>query len=98
MLGPGGFQSARDILGITVNRWSHGYAYTPSTLYDDPDALAPRQKAVKKKIGRIAFASSDTAWNAYAHSAMSEALRAVDELTPKPTAKSKSKAGAKKQS
>ena len=34
MLGPGGFSSARDIAAITVNRWSHGYAYTPSSLFD----------------------------------------------------------------
>jgi len=27
MLGPGGFDPARDIAGITVNRWSHGYAF-----------------------------------------------------------------------
>ena len=30
MLGPGGFSSARDIAAITVNRWSHGYAYAPT--------------------------------------------------------------------
>lgn len=38
MLRPGGFDARRDILGITVNRWSHGYSYTPSTLYDDVDS------------------------------------------------------------
>jgi spermidine dehydrogenase len=27
ILGPGGFEPARDILEITVNRWPHGYAY-----------------------------------------------------------------------
>ena len=31
MLGEG-FDDARDIAGITVNRWSHGYAYDPSGL------------------------------------------------------------------
>ena len=81
MLARGGFDAKADITGITVNRWSHGYAYTPSNLYDDLKALEPRQKAMKEKIGQIAFASSDTGWDAYAHTAMEEAVRAVDELT-----------------
>ena len=36
MLGGAGFDPARDIEGITVNRWAHGYAYTPNSLFD-PD-------------------------------------------------------------
>ena len=36
-LGAGGFDPARDILGITVNRWPHGYAYTYNTLFDPPE-------------------------------------------------------------
>src|SRR5262249_44797350 len=34
MLGGAGFDAARDIEGITVNRWAHGYAYTPNELFD----------------------------------------------------------------
>src|SRR5262249_4080129 len=30
MLGGAGFDPARDIEAITVNRWAHGYAYTPN--------------------------------------------------------------------
>ena len=30
MLGGTGFDPARDIEGITVNRWAHGYAFTPN--------------------------------------------------------------------
>lgn len=88
MLGAGGFDAGRDILGITVNRWSHGYSYTPNSLFDDVDAMEAKLKAMNARIGNIAFASSDTAWDAYAHSAMSEGLRAVDELTA-PAAKSR---------
>jgi len=29
-----GFDSARDILAITVNRWPHGYAYQYNSLWD----------------------------------------------------------------
>ena len=36
MLGGAGFDPATDIFAITVNRWAHGYAYTPFGL-DTPD-------------------------------------------------------------
>jgi spermidine dehydrogenase len=36
MLGSAGFDFDRDVTAITVNRWPHGYAYTPTPLYDDP--------------------------------------------------------------
>jgi spermidine dehydrogenase len=81
MLAPGGFDASRDITAITVNRWSHGYSYTPNSLFDDVEGLVPQQKTMKARIGNIVFASSDTAWDAYAHAAMAEGLRAVDELT-----------------
>lgn len=80
MLGKGGFQSSRDILAITVNRWSHGYSYTPNTLYDDVERMQAQSTSARAKLGSIVFANSDTAWDAYAHSAMSEAVRAVGEL------------------
>ena len=34
ILGPGGFDPARDIEAITVNRWPHGYAYEYNYLWD----------------------------------------------------------------
>ncbi len=80
MLGKGGFDAGRDILGITVNRWSHGYSYTPSTLYDDVEQMQKRIEAARRKLGNIAFANSDTAWDAYAHAAMGEGVRAIGEL------------------
>jgi spermidine dehydrogenase len=80
MLGGGGFDAGRDILGITVNRWSHGYSYTPNLLFDDAEVMQRRIAAASAKVGNIAFANSDTAWDAYAHAAMSEGLRAVGEL------------------
>jgi spermidine dehydrogenase len=36
MLGPEGFDPARDITLITVNRWPHGYTYEYNPLCD-PD-------------------------------------------------------------
>jgi spermidine dehydrogenase len=34
ILGPGGFDPARDIAAITANRWPHGYAYDYNSLFD----------------------------------------------------------------
>lgn len=80
MLGPGGFDHESDIMALTVNRWSHGYSYYWNSLYDDTEKGEADAVAAKKPIGKIAFANSDTAFDAYAHSAIGEAARAVGEL------------------
>jgi spermidine dehydrogenase len=81
MLGSGGFDFDRDVAAITVNRWPHGYAYTPTPLYDDPSSQARIAKLARRRIGRIAIANSDSGWDAYTHIAITEAHRAVRELT-----------------
>jgi spermidine dehydrogenase len=80
MLGPGGFESGRDIRAITVNRWSHGYSGSPATLGGDPDDGDAEIAAAAKPIGRIAVANADRAWSAYLHSAIDAAHAAVGEL------------------
>jgi spermidine dehydrogenase len=79
MLGPGGFDAGRDIAAITVNRWGHGYAYGFNSLYDREQVPAINEIA-RRRIGRLAIAGSDAAWDAYAHAAIDEARRAVDDL------------------
>ncbi len=78
MLGAGGFASGRDIAAITVNRWSHGYSYTPNSLFD-ADLTATMARA-RQSAGRVAIANSDSEWNAYAHTAIDAAHRAVGEV------------------
>jgi spermidine dehydrogenase len=80
MLGPGGFQSARDIAAITVNRWPHGYSYDANTLFDPEAAGPPPYEIGRKRSGRVAIANSDAGWNAYTHEAIDQAWRAVEEL------------------
>jgi spermidine dehydrogenase len=84
MLGPGGFDPARDIAGITVNRWSHGYAYEYNSLYDPVWApgKAPNEIA-RQGRGNIAIANSDAAAYAYTNAAIDQAHRAVAELARK---------------
>ncbi len=80
MLGPGGFNHTTDILGITVNRWSHGYAYFSNSLFDDADESEALMNLARKPVGHVSIANSDAAWSAYAHAAIDEAFRAVGEV------------------
>jgi spermidine dehydrogenase len=81
MLSGGGFDPARDILGITVNRWPHGYAYTPDTLSDPDVPEAERHHVVgRQRFGRVAIANSDAGAAAFTNTAIDEAHRAVSDL------------------
>ncbi|HWW17928.1 MAG TPA: FAD/NAD(P)-binding protein [Candidatus Saccharimonadales bacterium] len=81
MLGAAGFDPARDIEGITVNRWAHGYAFTPNPLFD-PEWKEEEKPWVigRKRFGNIAIANSDAGADAYTNVAIDQAYRAVVEL------------------
>jgi len=82
MLGSAGFDPARDIAGITVNRWAHGYAYGYNPLFDPDWAEEEKPWVVgRRRFGRIAIANSDAAASAYTDAAIDQAFRAVHELT-----------------
>jgi spermidine dehydrogenase len=82
MLSGAGFEPARDITGITVNRWPHGYAYEYNPLFDDFDTPEDQRPHIigRKPVGRIAIANSDSGAAAYTDSAINQARRAVDEI------------------
>ena len=87
MLSAGGFDPARDIEAITVNRWPHGYAYG-----HDPetgqfawmlDELSPEQSpwvGARKTFGRIAIANSDATADAMTEGAFEAAELAIRDL------------------
>jgi spermidine dehydrogenase len=81
MLGEAGFDAARDIEAITVNRWAHGYAYEYDWYSDRdlPPGLRPNVIG-RKPFGNITIANSDSAARAYTDAAIDEAWRAVGEL------------------
>jgi len=80
MLTPAGFDSARDIAAITVNRWAHGYAYEYDSLFDPHWAPEERPCVIgRKQFGRISIANSDAAASAYTNAAIDQAYRAVQE-------------------
>jgi spermidine dehydrogenase len=81
-LGEGGFDPARDIAAITVNRWPHGYAYEYNSLWDSfwlEGGETPCEVA-RKTFGRIAIANADAGAYAYTDEAINQAWRAVGEL------------------
>ena len=80
-LAAGGFDPARDITAITVNRWPHGYAPEYNPLWE-PDLPPEQQPNVvgRARFGRITIANSDSGRAAYTDSAINQARRAVDEL------------------
>ena len=81
-LAAGGFDPARDITGITVNRWPHGYAPEYNPLFDAllPEAEQPHVLG-RARFGRIAIANSDAGGGAYTDSAIDQGYRAARELT-----------------
>jgi spermidine dehydrogenase len=87
MLSAGGFDPARDIEAIIVNRWPHGYAYghDPETgqVAWMLDELPPERSpwlAARKRFGRIAIANSDATADAMTEGALKAAHLAIQGL------------------
>jgi spermidine dehydrogenase len=82
MLRDGGFDSARDIMAITVNRWPHGYSCEFNPLYYD-FSIPPEKRANvigRQRFGQITIANADSAASSYTDAAIDQAHRAVQEL------------------
>jgi spermidine dehydrogenase len=85
MLATGGFDPGRDILGITVNRWPHGYTYNYNTLADPVawSLATPEDRACvvgRQRFGRISIANADAAGSSHTDAAIEQAYRAVREV------------------
>jgi spermidine dehydrogenase len=95
-LAAGGFDPARDIAAITVNRWPHGYAYEYNSLFDKfwleggeiPCVVA------RQPFGRLAIANADAGAYAYTDGAIDQAWRAIQDLTAPAATSSGEKSGA----
>jgi spermidine dehydrogenase len=81
-LSAGGFDPARDIQAITVNRWPHGYAYEYNRLFEPIDRPASERPCVigRQPFGRIKIANSDADGHAYTNTAIDQGYRAVREI------------------
>ena len=88
ILAPGGFDPRRDILGIMVNRWCHGYSYTYNSLYDPLDWVfteTDRRPCVtaRQPFGLIAIANADAAASPHTDAAFLTAHWAVEQVLSK---------------
>src|SRR5579884_474588 len=81
-LSPGGFDPARDIAAITVNRWPHGYAYQYNSLFDKfwLEGGTPPCVTARQPFGRIAIANADAGAYAYTDCAIDQAYRATADV------------------
>ncbi|WP_226017490.1 NAD(P)-binding protein [Novosphingobium sp. FKTRR1] len=90
ILGGAGFDAARDIAAITVNRWPHGYAYTYNSIYDPVEWVyseSPDRPCVigRQPFGLVSIANSDAAASPHTDAAIQEAHRAVQEVVERRT-------------
>jgi spermidine dehydrogenase len=77
-----GFDADKDISGITVNRWAHGYSYSPDLLWE-PEYESESDKPWvigRQPFGRISIANSDAGAASNTDSAISQSYRAVQEV------------------
>lgn len=81
-LSSAGFDAERDISGITVNRWPHGYSYESNLIWEPEYATENDKPWVKGRqaFGRIHIANSDANSSAMTQDAIMQAWRAVEEI------------------
>jgi spermidine dehydrogenase len=84
-LGAGGFDPARDIVAITVNRWPHGYAYTYNSLFEPMEWVYTNSEnrpnvVARQPYGLISIANSDAGASPHTDTAIWEAWRAVGDI------------------
>lgn len=76
------FDPARDIVAVTVNRWSHGFATGRNELWEKP--LEPGQYppifVARQPYGRIAIANTDAGGVSTMQTAFDQAYRAIYDL------------------
>ena len=81
MFARSGFDAARDIAGIILNRWGHAYlSPAPGFFFGKDGKPAPGEVLRAAPFGRIAFANTDLSGVADHRSSIIEANRAAAQL------------------
>jgi spermidine dehydrogenase len=81
MFSASGFDPARDIAGIVLNRWGHAYlSPQPGFFFGKDGNPPPRTILQAAPFGRIAFANTDLSGTPDHRTAIAEAHRAVGQL------------------
>jgi len=74
-----GFEPAKDVAGLILNRWGHAYSVPYPGFYGGANGTAPRD-TLRKNYGRIAFAHSELDGNQHYGPAADEGRRAYRQL------------------
>jgi spermidine dehydrogenase len=75
-----GFNAARDIAGIVLNRWGHARVIQPPGFYYGIDGKPSPRQIVEKGFGKIAIAHSELNGHQNATGALAQGKRAGEQL------------------
>jgi len=80
MFSDSGFDAKRDIAGIILNRWGHGFIVAPPGFYFGNDGKpAPRDVFRKQPFGKISFGHSDVTGDPSSTCAIEEGHRSAEQ-------------------
>jgi spermidine dehydrogenase len=80
MFSSAGFDAARDIAGITTNRWGHAYVVDPPGFFFGKDGRPAPREILRKPFHRIAFSHSELTGTQMWETAADEGQRAATQL------------------
>jgi spermidine dehydrogenase len=80
MFASAGFDAARDIAGITTNRWGHAYVVDPPGFFFGKDGRPAPKEVIRKRFQRIAFAHSELSGAQMWETAADEGERAARQV------------------
>jgi len=78
LFGGANFNAADDILGITVNRWGHGYNFFSAPVGSGESDVEPYVRG-RQKVGRISFAGADAGGSPWSQLALQYGYKAAFE-------------------
>jgi spermidine dehydrogenase len=75
-----GFDPAKDIAGIILNRWGHARVLQPPGFYYGRDGKRPAREIVQQGFGRIAIAHAELNGHQNATGALMQGKRAAEQI------------------
>lgn len=80
MFASAGFDAARDIAGITTNRWGHAYVVDPPGFFFGKDGQPAPKDVIRKRFNRMAFAHAELTGAQMWETASEEGERAAHQI------------------
>lgn len=80
MFASAGFDAARDIAGITTNRWGHAYVVDPPGFFFGRDGQPAPKDVIRQRFNRMAFAHAELTGAQMWESAADEGQRAAHQI------------------